>query len=185
MVVTATSNAATPYGKPSLKGRGCNSSNDLTNFPAKFQNEMLDKLVSVCFWPYSVRVFSPLSTAAHEKSVSKKSVCGWVPAHCSTWVCLLLPTQPAVCTRELCVFSFYTLGVMSGAAEEVATGAEVITFVHVPSKELPAQICIDGRLWVASWRCGSTVKENYMLFRSSFLLFISENSNLVWQPSYV
>lgn len=33
--------------------------------------------------------------------------------------------QPAVCTRELCVFSFYTLGVMSGAAEEVATGAEV------------------------------------------------------------
>ena len=34
--------------------------------------------------------------------------------------------QPAVCTRELCVFSFYTLGVMSGAAEEVATGAEVV-----------------------------------------------------------
>ncbi|NXE80820.1 PARP6 polymerase, partial [Cochlearius cochlearius] len=35
--------------------------------------------------------------------------------------------KPAVCTRELCVFSFYTLGVMSGAAEEVATGAEVGT----------------------------------------------------------
>ncbi|XP_028264568.1 protein mono-ADP-ribosyltransferase PARP6-like [Parambassis ranga] len=34
--------------------------------------------------------------------------------------------KPAVCTRELCVFSFYTLGVMSGATEEVATGAEVI-----------------------------------------------------------
>lgn len=34
--------------------------------------------------------------------------------------------QPAVCTRELCVFSFYTLGVMSGAVEDVATGAEVI-----------------------------------------------------------
>ncbi|KAF3854976.1 hypothetical protein F7725_023031 [Dissostichus mawsoni] len=33
--------------------------------------------------------------------------------------------QPAVCTRELCVFSFYTFGVMSGATEEVATGAEV------------------------------------------------------------
>ncbi|KAM6925973.1 protein mono-ADP-ribosyltransferase PARP6-like [Lycodopsis pacificus] len=33
--------------------------------------------------------------------------------------------KPAVCTRELCVFSFYTLGVMSGATEEVATGAEV------------------------------------------------------------
>ncbi|XP_031472094.1 protein mono-ADP-ribosyltransferase PARP6 isoform X5 [Phasianus colchicus] len=34
--------------------------------------------------------------------------------------------KPSVCTRELCVFSFYTLGVMSGAAEEVATGAEVV-----------------------------------------------------------
>ncbi|CAJ1056434.1 protein mono-ADP-ribosyltransferase PARP6-like [Xyrichtys novacula] len=33
--------------------------------------------------------------------------------------------KPAVCSRELCVFSFYTLGVMSGATEEVATGAEV------------------------------------------------------------
>lgn len=33
--------------------------------------------------------------------------------------------QPAVCTRELCVFSFYTLGVMAGATDEVATGAEV------------------------------------------------------------
>uniref|UniRef100_A0AAQ5X384 Poly [ADP-ribose] polymerase n=1 Tax=Amphiprion ocellaris TaxID=80972 RepID=A0AAQ5X384_AMPOC len=34
--------------------------------------------------------------------------------------------KPAVCTRELCVFSFHTLGVMSGATEDVATGAEVI-----------------------------------------------------------
>uniref|UniRef100_A0AAV2L6B6 Poly [ADP-ribose] polymerase n=1 Tax=Knipowitschia caucasica TaxID=637954 RepID=A0AAV2L6B6_KNICA len=34
--------------------------------------------------------------------------------------------KPAVCTRELCAFSFYTLGVMSEATEEVATGAEVI-----------------------------------------------------------
>uniref|UniRef100_A0A671WNU6 Poly [ADP-ribose] polymerase n=1 Tax=Sparus aurata TaxID=8175 RepID=A0A671WNU6_SPAAU len=34
--------------------------------------------------------------------------------------------KPAVCTRELCVFSFYTLGVMTGATEEVATGAEVV-----------------------------------------------------------
>ncbi|XP_055078274.1 protein mono-ADP-ribosyltransferase PARP6-like isoform X1 [Periophthalmus magnuspinnatus] len=34
--------------------------------------------------------------------------------------------KPAVCTRELCVFSFYTLGVMSEVTEEVATGAEVI-----------------------------------------------------------
>ncbi|KAM6937291.1 LOW QUALITY PROTEIN: protein mono-ADP-ribosyltransferase PARP6-like [Xenentodon cancila] len=34
--------------------------------------------------------------------------------------------KPAVCCRELCVFSFYMLGVMSGATEEVATGAEVI-----------------------------------------------------------
>ncbi|XP_051545717.1 protein mono-ADP-ribosyltransferase PARP6-like isoform X2 [Myxocyprinus asiaticus] len=34
--------------------------------------------------------------------------------------------KPAVCTRELCVFSFNTLGVMSGAAEDVATGAELV-----------------------------------------------------------
>lgn len=34
--------------------------------------------------------------------------------------------KPAVCSRELCVFSFHMLGVMSGATEEVATGAEVI-----------------------------------------------------------
>ncbi|KAK2917701.1 hypothetical protein Q8A73_004447 [Channa argus] len=34
--------------------------------------------------------------------------------------------KPAVCTRELCVFSFYTLGVMSEATEDVATGAEVV-----------------------------------------------------------
>jgi hypothetical protein len=46
-------------------------------------------------------------------------VCVWV------CMCLCVGVQPAVCTRELCVFSFYTLGVMSGAAEEVATGAEV------------------------------------------------------------
>uniref|UniRef100_A0AAR2LPX0 Poly [ADP-ribose] polymerase n=1 Tax=Pygocentrus nattereri TaxID=42514 RepID=A0AAR2LPX0_PYGNA len=32
----------------------------------------------------------------------------------------------SMCTRELCVFSFYTLGVMSGAVEDVATGAEVV-----------------------------------------------------------
>lgn len=44
---------------------------------------------------------------------------------CVTITECLSPLQPAVCTRELCVFSFYTLGVMSGAAEEVATGAEV------------------------------------------------------------
>ncbi|NXD63309.1 PARP6 polymerase, partial [Eolophus roseicapillus] len=34
--------------------------------------------------------------------------------------------KPAVFFFFLCVFSFYTLGVMSGAAEEVATGAEVV-----------------------------------------------------------
>uniref|UniRef100_A0A8K9UIE6 Poly (ADP-ribose) polymerase family, member 6b n=1 Tax=Oncorhynchus mykiss TaxID=8022 RepID=A0A8K9UIE6_ONCMY len=34
--------------------------------------------------------------------------------------------KPAVCSRELCVFSFYTLGVMAGAAEEVSNGAEVV-----------------------------------------------------------
>uniref|UniRef100_A0A8C7RZ09 Poly [ADP-ribose] polymerase n=1 Tax=Oncorhynchus mykiss TaxID=8022 RepID=A0A8C7RZ09_ONCMY len=31
-----------------------------------------------------------------------------------------------LCSRELCVFSFYTLGVMAGAAEEVSNGAEVV-----------------------------------------------------------
>ncbi|XP_077374162.1 protein mono-ADP-ribosyltransferase PARP6-like isoform X4 [Festucalex cinctus] len=34
--------------------------------------------------------------------------------------------KPAVCTRELCVFSFHMMGAMSGATEEVATGAEVV-----------------------------------------------------------
>ncbi|XP_054475561.1 protein mono-ADP-ribosyltransferase PARP6-like [Anoplopoma fimbria] len=34
--------------------------------------------------------------------------------------------KPAVCTRELCVFSFYTFGVMPGATEEAGTGAEVV-----------------------------------------------------------
>ena len=33
--------------------------------------------------------------------------------------------QPAVCSGELCVFSFQTLGVMSEAAEDIATAAEV------------------------------------------------------------
>ncbi|XP_049579379.1 protein mono-ADP-ribosyltransferase PARP6-like isoform X1 [Syngnathus scovelli] len=34
--------------------------------------------------------------------------------------------KPAVCARELCVFSFHAMGAMSGATEETATGAEVI-----------------------------------------------------------
>ncbi|XP_061630832.1 protein mono-ADP-ribosyltransferase PARP6 isoform X1 [Phyllopteryx taeniolatus] len=34
--------------------------------------------------------------------------------------------KPAVCSRELCVFSFHTMGAMSGATEAVATGAEVV-----------------------------------------------------------
>ncbi|XP_012994336.1 protein mono-ADP-ribosyltransferase PARP6 isoform X2 [Esox lucius] len=34
--------------------------------------------------------------------------------------------KSTVCGRELCVFSFYTLGVMADASEEVATGAEVV-----------------------------------------------------------
>ena len=38
-------------------------------------------------------------------------------------ICFAL--QPAVCARELCVFAFQTLGVMSEAAEDIATGAEV------------------------------------------------------------
>lgn len=42
-----------------------------------------------------------------------------------------MSSQPAVCTRELCVFSFYTLGVMSGAVEDVATGAEVMHMYRI------------------------------------------------------
>ena len=33
--------------------------------------------------------------------------------------------QPAVCARELCTFSFLSLGVMSDAADDIATEAEV------------------------------------------------------------
>ena len=33
--------------------------------------------------------------------------------------------QPAVCGRDLCVFSFQTLGVMADSAEDIATGPEV------------------------------------------------------------
>lgn len=34
--------------------------------------------------------------------------------------------KPTVCARELCVFAFQTLGVMADAAEDIATGAEVV-----------------------------------------------------------
>uniref|UniRef100_A0A8C2FU01 Poly [ADP-ribose] polymerase n=1 Tax=Cyprinus carpio TaxID=7962 RepID=A0A8C2FU01_CYPCA len=37
-----------------------------------------------------------------------------------------ISSLPSLSFLQLCVFSFYTLGVMSGAAEEVATGAEVV-----------------------------------------------------------
>ena len=37
--------------------------------------------------------------------------------------------QTAVCARELCVFGFQTLGVMSDAAEDIATGAEVVNLL--------------------------------------------------------
>ncbi|NXY39032.1 PARP6 polymerase, partial [Pomatorhinus ruficollis] len=51
--------------------------------------------------------------------------------------------KPAVCTRELCVFSFYTLGVMSGAAEEVV-------WPHSPMApcDLPG---VGSELGVAFW----------------------------------
>lgn len=32
-----------------------------------------------------------------------------------------------MCERELCVFAFQTLGVMNEAADEIATGAQVVT----------------------------------------------------------
>ncbi|KAL4216613.1 Poly [ADP-ribose] polymerase 6 [Mactra antiquata] len=34
--------------------------------------------------------------------------------------------KPSVCCRELCVFAFQTLGVMANAADDIATGAEVV-----------------------------------------------------------
>lgn len=34
--------------------------------------------------------------------------------------------KPAVCTRELCVFAFQEFGLMADAAEDIATGAEVV-----------------------------------------------------------
>lgn len=39
--------------------------------------------------------------------------------------------QPTVCERELCVFAFQTLGVMNEAADEIATGAQVLHIVCV------------------------------------------------------
>lgn len=42
----------------------------------------------------------------------------------SVFLSVFLP-QPAVCSRELCVYSFHTLGVMSEATDVIATGAEV------------------------------------------------------------
>ncbi|XP_071110322.1 protein mono-ADP-ribosyltransferase PARP6-like [Haliotis cracherodii] len=37
--------------------------------------------------------------------------------------------KPAVCSRELCVFAFQTLGVMVDAADDIATGAEVVVLL--------------------------------------------------------
>ncbi|XP_064651623.1 protein mono-ADP-ribosyltransferase PARP6-like isoform X2 [Lineus longissimus] len=42
--------------------------------------------------------------------------------------------KPAVCSRELCVFAFQTLGVMSDAAEDIATGAEVVDLLVAMAK---------------------------------------------------
>ena len=42
--------------------------------------------------------------------------------------------KPAVCNRELCVFSFSKLGVMKNAAEGLATQAEVVDFLLATAK---------------------------------------------------
>ncbi|XP_063433474.1 protein mono-ADP-ribosyltransferase PARP6-like [Mytilus trossulus] len=42
--------------------------------------------------------------------------------------------KPAVCSRELCIFAFQTLGVMSDAAEDIATGAEVVDLLLTMTK---------------------------------------------------
>jgi poly [ADP-ribose] polymerase 6/8 len=47
--------------------------------------------------------------------------------------------KPAVCTRDLCIFSFQTLRVASDAADDIATGAEVVDLVRTPRKEKKAR----------------------------------------------
>ncbi|KAK6179519.1 hypothetical protein SNE40_011853 [Patella caerulea] len=42
--------------------------------------------------------------------------------------------KPAVCSRELCVFSYQTLNVMSDAAADIATGAEVVDLLVTMTK---------------------------------------------------
>ena len=42
--------------------------------------------------------------------------------------------QPAVCGRDLCVYAFNHLGVMSDAAEDVATGPEVVDLLIAMAK---------------------------------------------------
>ncbi|XP_060070702.1 protein mono-ADP-ribosyltransferase PARP6-like [Ylistrum balloti] len=49
--------------------------------------------------------------------------------------------KPAVCSRELCVFAFQTLGVMSDAAEDIATGAEVVDLLVAMTRAA----CASGR----------------------------------------
>lgn len=44
--------------------------------------------------------------------------------------------QPTVCERELCVFAFQTLGVMNEAADEIATGAQVLTSRFISATDL-------------------------------------------------
>ncbi|KAM8861771.1 protein mono-ADP-ribosyltransferase PARP6-like isoform 2-T2 [Synchiropus picturatus] len=43
--------------------------------------------------------------------------------------------KPAVCSRELCVFSHHALGVMSDATDEVATGSEVVDLLVAMCRE--------------------------------------------------
>ena len=42
--------------------------------------------------------------------------------------------KPTVCGRELCVFSFHTIGVMSDTAEDIATGPEVVDLLITMAK---------------------------------------------------
>lgn len=49
--------------------------------------------------------------------------------------------KPSVCSRELCVFAFQTLGVMADAAESVATGAEVVDLLIAMTRSA----CVSSR----------------------------------------
>ena len=79
-----------------------------------------------------------------------------------------------MCERELCVFAFQTLGVMNEAADEIATGAQVLplirSYFHVRSW---------FSLLLCSLRCSSGGSaESFLLKKIWHLIFVSPLLNL-------